>query len=117
MSTNEASYVRGVFMVAKLNNIPEVITFFFIVSNNRISFRLSLVFYCSFRVRFFFYSFLKFCDDDSCFAIRLEVFWTLKCPKPPMAMANETQKLYSKFPDRVEYACQISSKSDKASES
>ncbi|KAL1461855.1 hypothetical protein WDU94_013722 [Cyamophila willieti] len=41
MSTNEASYVRGVF------------TFFFIVSNNRISFQLSLVFYCSFRVRFF----------------------------------------------------------------
>ncbi|KAL1461006.1 hypothetical protein WDU94_012939 [Cyamophila willieti] len=65
----------------------------------------------------FFYSFLKFCDDDSCFAIRLEVFWTLKCPKPPMAMANEAQKLYSKFPNRVEHVYQISSKSDKAFES
>ncbi|KAL1452195.1 hypothetical protein WDU94_006492 [Cyamophila willieti] len=40
---------------------------FFIVSNNRISFRLSLVFYCSFRVCVILIS----CDDDSCFAIML----------------------------------------------
>ncbi|KAL1458012.1 hypothetical protein WDU94_008188 [Cyamophila willieti] len=37
--------------------------------------------------------------------------------KPPMRWSNEAQKLYSKFPDCVEHAYQISSKSDKASES
>ncbi|KAL1449555.1 hypothetical protein WDU94_002048 [Cyamophila willieti] len=59
------------------------------------------------------------CDDDSCFAIMLiGVFWTFTCPtKPPMRWSNEAQKLYSKFPDCVEHAYQISSKSDKASES
>ncbi|KAL1455178.1 hypothetical protein WDU94_001222 [Cyamophila willieti] len=88
---------------------------FFIVSNNRISFRLSLVFYCSFRVCVILIS----CDDDSCFAIMLiGVFWTFTCPKKsPMRWSNEAQKLYSKFPDCVEHAYQISSKSDKAFES
>ncbi|KAL1450524.1 hypothetical protein WDU94_002877, partial [Cyamophila willieti] len=37
---NQASYVRGVFMVAKLNNIPEVMTFFLLFEIT-ISFRLS----------------------------------------------------------------------------
>ncbi|KAL1458518.1 hypothetical protein WDU94_008660 [Cyamophila willieti] len=69
MSTNEASYVRGVFL-------------FFIVSNNKISFQLSLVFYCSFRVRFFFYSFLKFCDYDSCFAMVRSIL-DIEVPEAP----------------------------------
>ncbi|KAL1458398.1 hypothetical protein WDU94_008554, partial [Cyamophila willieti] len=38
---------------SKETKVPIRGFFFFIISNNRISFQLSLVFYCSFRVRFF----------------------------------------------------------------
>ncbi|KAL1461647.1 hypothetical protein WDU94_013520, partial [Cyamophila willieti] len=47
---NQASYVRGVFMVAKLNNIPEVMTFFLLFQITEYHFDSLRVFYCSFRV-------------------------------------------------------------------
>ncbi|KAL1458196.1 hypothetical protein WDU94_008363 [Cyamophila willieti] len=66
MSTNQASYIRG------------VMTFFLLFQKTEYHFQLSPVFYCSFRVCVILIS----CEDDSCSVSMLiiGVFWTFTCP-------------------------------------